>query len=117
MVLLAVANLWVTFARSLIPNEIHGMAVGLEVRREKHPGVDDVFILHLDEGDFVVDREVAASFEGGELIDKEAWSSDITVAGDVQHLETSSDFRRMLIAMPLVLALALVTVRHRGISS
>jgi allantoicase len=115
--LLAVANLWVTFARSLIPHEIHGMAVGLEVRREKHPGVDDVFILHLDEGDFVVDREVAGLVHRGELIDKNAWSPDITVAEESHHLETSPDFRRMLIAMPLLLGMALMVSRRPGISS
>lgn len=110
---MGLANVWVTFARSLIPFEMHGVVEALEVREEKHPGVDDVFILRLAAGSkgVVVDREIAKLFEGGEVIDKNAWSSEISIAGETIDIGTSTDFKRMSIAVPLLMLSVWIVLR------
>lgn len=118
---MGIANLWFTLARSLIPFEIGHVATRIEVREEKHPGVDDVFILRLAPGgrEIVIDREVVELLQRGDAIEKDAWSSEMSITGEQVErvdLETSSDFKRMLIAMPLLVAgAALALARRAGV--
>lgn len=114
--LMGLANVWFTFARSLIPFEVRSVITRLEVREEKHPGVDDVHILRLAPGgrEIVVDREVAELLQRGDAIHKDAWSSQMSIEGEQVErvdLETSSDFKRMLIAMPLIALIVLMSTR------
>ena len=45
VVALAAANVWVTFRRSGIPASLDGTVDRIEVRPEKHPGLDDVHLV------------------------------------------------------------------------
>lgn len=112
ILMFVVGNLWVTLSRSLIPQPISSRVQSVEVRREKHPGVDDVFIVGLETGKVVVDFEVADLLRIGGSIRKEAFSREAIVDRNVVSLETSRDFGRMLIAMPLLLFCAVLTLRR-----
>ena len=106
---LCAANVWFVSARSLIPSQLHDVVTGREIRREKHPGVDDVFLLHLQSGRcLVVDERVFQQVNQGDAIRKDAWSRLVEHNGPIAALTWSSDAGRMLWTMPLVLLVFLV---------
>lgn len=110
---------WAMVARSTIPWALDGTVSSIDLRHEKHPGVDDVWLIGLD-GDEPrhVDRAVADLLDEGDRVHKERWDDTMTVNGRVHQVELGRDARRMLVFAPtlaLVLAaLALVTSRARG---
>ena len=46
-VLLSLSDIAFAAWRSMIPMAVHGRVQSIEVRREKNPGKDDVYLLHL----------------------------------------------------------------------
>jgi hypothetical protein len=111
---LAGGNLWFTAARSTIPLSLDTKILGHEVRREKHPGRDDVYLLVLAGlGQMQVDREIYDAVAIGETLHKEGQSRELLHGDKVLPLDWSRDHRGMLLAMPLclgVLAAILATV-------
>ena len=111
-VVLAAGNLWATFRRSGIPLALDGRVERIDVRQEKHPGVDDVPIVTIAGREIHLDPKVAAQIRKGDTLSKAAWSAELATPRGTVQLSTSRDFRRMLIAMPLLVVLA-VSVRGR----
>ncbi len=98
--LLVVGNLWFTAARSTIPLSIDGRVVACEVRHEKHPGVDDVCLVTLEDGRVLhVDRPLFDSVDEGQVLQKAAWQRSLDCDGNVWPLDWSADARGMWPAM------------------
>ncbi|MCI0629533.1 MAG: hypothetical protein L0Y44_02635 [Phycisphaerales bacterium] len=102
---LAAANLYETAARSTIPLELDSVIRSKEIRREKHPGRDDVHLLRLETGRVLhVDPPIYAALSLGEPVRKSAWSHSLSHGDQTLPLNWSRDFRRMRVVMPLTIA-------------
>lgn len=111
----SVGNIWVTLARSTIPVSLSGTVTDKELREEKHPGVDDVYLVTFSDGRVIqVDRSVFVAARVGAPLEKEAWSRRLRTGEQDVDLDLSTDARRMFILMPLAAALVLVAARKRG---
>lgn len=96
--------------RSLIPRSLHATVTAVEVRHEKHPGIDDVWLLHLDGEPVHVDARTAQRLSEGSRVRKEAWQESLTVDGEARPLELSDDARAMLKVMPVIVLAALASL-------
>lgn len=106
----SVANVWFTAARSTIPLAIDGVVSLKEKRLEKHPDVDDVYLLTFDGGrGLQVDRSVYEAVPVGADLKKRAWQKSLGVDDRVIDLDWSTDARRMPWAMALALVVWLAT--------
>lgn len=95
-VVFAALAAWTLFARSTIPVEFDGVVTSIELRHEKHPGVDDVWMVAVDDGRARhVDRDVAALVKEGDTISKRAWDRALMVNGDAHEVSVSDDARAM----------------------
>lgn len=112
-VLFAVANVAVTVHRSLIPVGLDGVVESIEVREEKHPGVDDVWLVSVGGRRVHADAGIASQLAEGERVDKARWDRRLRVDGTAMPLRLSSDATGMLWVMPVVL-LALAAVWWAG---
>lgn len=109
-IVLAGANIWVVAARSTIPLAIDSQVLDLELRREKHPGKDDVCLIYLRDGRTLhVDKPVYTSIDVGDTLRKSAWSRELTCDNRAISLQWSADFKGMVAAMPAILAMMLLT--------
>lgn len=91
-VLLVVLGAWTFVARSALPLALDGTVTAVEVRHEKHPGVDDVWMVTLDDaGPRHLDRDVARLLARGAVVEKAAWSSNLTVDGTGHDVGPSRD--------------------------
>ena len=106
VVLLAAGNLGSTLSRSGIPAELTGYVERVEVRREKHAGLDDAHLVTIGERELHLDAEVAALLHEGDEVGKAAWSTDLVIQGHKHRVGLSKDFIRMALAMPLLVILA-----------
>lgn len=105
----ATTNVWISALRSTIPAQLDDRVVAKEIRTEKHPGKDDVYLLQLDPGGLTqVDRHVYEAVQDGDTIQKESWSRTLRVRSNPFALGWSTDFHGMVIAMPLTLAVLLL---------
>ncbi len=102
----ALCNVWATFSRSLIPTTIEGPVERVEVRREKHPGVDDVWLVHVGGRRLHVDAQTAAQLETGLPLRKQAWRRTLFAGGRPIPLHVSAEATGMLLVMPLTLVSA-----------
>ena len=102
LVVLCAGNLIETFRRSAIPLRLGGAVDTIEVRREKHPGVDDVYLLWMQGRGIHVDAEVAKELRQGDRISKSPWSAALHTPRGITYLEVSKDFRGMVGAMLVV---------------
>ncbi len=110
----AFANVWFSAARSTIPIAIDGIASFKEMRLEKHPGVDDVYLLTIDgERVLQVDRAVHEAIRLGADLKKQPWQTSMDVNGRGVDLDWSTDARRM----PWAMALAFVVCVTTGVVS
>jgi hypothetical protein len=98
----AAMNVGSTLGRSTIPYAIHGDIEGIEVRFEKHRGVDDVYLVTVGGRTLHVDRAVGVRLTRGEHVDKESWSTSLRTDDGTVRLRPSADVRRMAAVMPLV---------------
>jgi hypothetical protein len=97
---------WSLVARSTIPAELDGTVTAIELRHEKHPGVDDVWMVAVDEdGLRHVDVEVAALLSEGDRLRKEAWATTLVVEGEPHAVSLSDDARAMLVLAPALVVL------------
>lgn len=102
-VLFAALAAWTLVARSTIPTDLDGTVTGIELRHEKHPGVDDVWMISVNDGDLRhVDNDVAALLDVGGTVEKSAWETTLTVNGEPQPLSLSDDARAMLVLAPII---------------
>ena len=104
-VVLAVGNVAATFWRSAIPMAFEGHVSEIEVRREKHPGLDDVHLVHVDGSVRHLDAEIALQLAPGDRVSTAAWRSELRTPRGTLALGLSKDAQRMALAMPLLLAL------------
>jgi hypothetical protein len=101
-VALGLGNLIVTANRSLIPQTIDAEVAILDIKREKHPGIDDVHFMTLTTGETLhVDKSVAEKLQVGMPIRKQAWEHKLMTEKEQISLEYSKDFRGMMWVMPL----------------
>ena len=111
--LLALGNLWFTFHRSGIPVSLTGTVERVEVRQEKHPGLDDVHLVTISGREIHLDAEVASLVEPGDEIQKGQWSTSLTTSRATRGIRPSKDFWRMVLAMPLLVGLAALLLGYR----
>ena len=93
--------------RSLIPTAVHGRVTNIEVRREKHPGRDDVYLVAVEGRSRVVDRPVAEVVATGDQVDKDRWDARLQTSRGSRPLRYSDDVRGLLATLPVVLAAVL----------
>ena len=106
--LLACGNVWFAAARSTIPLGLDASVINKEIRREKHPGKDDVYLLRLSPGRAIqVDESLFNSIEVGDRLQKDAWSRGLKCSGRKIPLGLSADFRGMTFAMPALMIVLL----------
>lgn len=119
LIVLCATNLVVTLVRSTIPISIEGRLEDIEFLTEENPGIDDIYVLHIDDRQVHVDRAVAKQLASGVHVSKDAWSNDLTV-GRFQNARTvevgpSDDFIGMLFVMPVTaMALAILLFSRRS---
>ena len=115
-VLFAALAAWTLVDRSTIPAELQGTVTAVELRHEKHPGVDDVWMVSVDDGGLRhVDSAVAALLDEGDRVHKGAWDTLLVVNDQAHPLGLNEHAPRMLALAP-VLALAvgaLTLLTHR----
>jgi hypothetical protein len=100
----ALLALGATISRSLIPHEIDGTVAAVEVRREKHPGVDDVWLVHFDDGRRLhADADVARHLSADVALAKAVGETQLRVDDAPVDLALSRDAVGMLWVLPLTL--------------
>jgi hypothetical protein len=111
---LCAGALWSLFLRSGIPYELDGTVVDIEVGTEKLAGIDDVWIVQIDERRVHLDYPFARALVRNQLIHKGAWSrtADI-VAGDDIHLTPSREFWGMAATAAVLAATLWALARMR----
>lgn len=106
---LAALNLWFAAQRSTIPLQLNDRVVSRELRREKHPGHDDVLLLKLNNsGELQVDAAIFKEVAESDQLRKAAWSKSLQINDHTISLDWSRDTSGMLVAMPLLLLILLL---------
>ncbi len=116
-------NVWVIATRSTIPLSLDEQVIDREIRHEKHPGEDDVFLLAFDSGRVLqVDEAVYRAVAQSDRLQKATFAETLTIdrAGEnegVIALSYSPDMMRMAMVMCLagisvVLLVLLVAFRE-----
>lgn len=105
-VLFAALGAWSLAARSAIPLTLDGTVTQVEVREEKHPGVDDVWMVYIEGDPRHLDAELAADLAVGDRISKDRWETTLVVNDTTRSLALSEDARAMLGVAPLSVLLA-----------
>jgi|RhiMethySRZTD1v2_1073278.scaffolds.fasta_scaffold1912558_2 hypothetical protein len=107
---LAAGNLWFAVARSTIPLALDTTVQEKEIRPEKHPGKDDVYLLWLGGARQIqVDRNVYDQVRIGDPLLKQPWSATLKHGDETVELSYSEDYSGMLKAMPACLLALLAT--------
>ena len=100
-------DLWFTCARSLIPRSLDSTVVELQLRNEKHPGVDDVCLVRTSDNQLIhVDAHVYSNLAVQDQLMKARGAREIAVNGEPLQLKWSQDARGMAYVMPIILTLA-----------
>ena len=105
------ANIVITMRRSLFLVELDGRVERIEVRAEKHPGFDDIYLIDFGSGARVVDAAIAQNLAQQGLVTKNRMDSYLASNGSKVPTPLSRDTKGMLIAMPLVSLVAWITKR------
>ena len=111
VVAFAALNVVETVRRSWIPSAVDGTVESIQVRTEKNPGVDDVWLVTVDGDTDHVDAEVGRRLAEGDMVSKAAGATTLQVNGRAVPLQLSRDARGMLVVMPLVVVLAAMASR------
>jgi hypothetical protein len=106
--LFAALGAWSLTARSAIPLSVDGTVTNIEVREEKHPGVDDVWMVSIDGKDRHLDAALASDLQVGDTVTKERWETGLSVNGTTRDLDLSGDARAMLGLAPVMVLVAIV---------
>jgi hypothetical protein len=113
----AAAACWTVVDRSTIPSMVDATVTAVEVRPEKHPGVDDVWMVTFEgSSPMHIDAAVAARMSVGARVEKGRWEASMTVDGQPHDLRLSQEAHRMLLLAPLLALVltGLALVRHPG---
>ena len=114
VVLFATLAAWSLAVRSTIPMALDGTVTSVETRHEKHPGVDDVWLVSIDGDQRHLDTEIAVGLSVGDRLEKERWDTHLEVNGEARSLHLSNDSRAMLFLAPiLALTAAVLAVPQR----
>jgi hypothetical protein len=114
VVLFAALAAWSLAIRSTIPMAFDGTVTSIETRHEKHPGVDDVWLVSIDGDQRHLDTEIAVGLSVGDHVTKERWDTRLEVNGKERSLHLSDDSRAMLFFAPiLALAAAVLAIPQR----
>ena len=114
VVLFAALAAWSLAVRSTIPMALDGTVTSIETRHEKHPGVDDVWLVAFDGDQRHLDAEIAEGLSVGDHVAKERWDTRVEVNGEARSLHLSNDSRAMLFLAPiLALTAAVLAVPQR----
>ncbi len=105
---LALGNLYTTLHRSGIPLGLDGVITRIEIRHEKHPGVDDVPLIWLGNRAVHLDPEAARELRPGEKIFKRPMESSLQTPRGPVRLHPSRDFKGMAVLMPLIVLLSVL---------
>ena len=112
---LCVGNLTFTFLRSTIPFELDGRVNDIVFITEKHPGLDDIFVITIGDRDIRVDPDIAREIDVGDHVRKDAWSTEMVISEEDSEralgVQPSRDFNRMVVVMP-VIALAVAVLLY-----
>lgn len=115
-VLFAALGAWALVERSTIAWHLDGKVTNVEVREEKHPGIDDAWFVTVDGKARHWDSALADTIDEGDRIAKGRWDRTLLVNGDETRLRISDDARAMLVLFPVIsaTALALAWPRRRS---
>lgn len=123
LILIAVAFMfaalgaWALVARSAIPFHLDGTVTSIDVREEKHPGVDDAWFVGVNGDDQHLDTALAKTLRIGDTVAKSRWDTTMIVNGQSRSLHLSNDAEAMLLLAPAAIltcaALALPNRRAR----
>lgn len=90
---LCLGNIWYAAARSTIPLSLKGTVTKKQVGTEKHPGVDDAYMITLDSRQTLcIDKLPFDAMATGDAIEKKAWQRELQVVGNAVGLKWSQDF-------------------------
>lgn len=108
-IVLCAENAWVTASRSLIPRSINNVLVGKELRREKHQGIDDVYLLTLDNGAVLeVDQPIFEAVRPSQRLVKDRWEHILHIDQSTLTLTFSPDYAGMLKTMPAAVGMFII---------
>lgn len=96
---------WSVVKRSTIPMALNGTVTEIEVRPEKHPGVDDVWIVWIEGEGHHLDVAVASKLSVGDRVAKGRWERHLMVDGTDRRVSLSDDARAMLFLSPAMVLL------------
>lgn len=96
---------WSLAERSTIPISLDGTITDIEVRSEKHPGVDDVWIVWINGTGHHLDAAIASEMSVGEDVSKERWQKHLVVDGAKRPVSLSGEARAMLYLSPVMMLL------------
>lgn len=96
---------WSLVERSTIPLALNGTVTEIEVRPEKHPGVDDVWIVWIEGEPYHLDVAVASKLGVGDRVAKGRWERYLTVNGTDRRVSLSDDAGAMLFLSPAMVLL------------
>ena len=101
--------------RSTIPWHLNGTITEIDVRPEKHPGVDDAWYVSVDGEARRWDATIAKRLEVGDHVAKDRWSTTLSVGQHDVPLSLSRDAKGMTLLGPILFASAvgLVLLRER----
>jgi hypothetical protein len=102
VVLFAALAAWSLAVRSTIPMALEGTVTSIETRQEKHPGVDDVWLVSIDGEQRHLDTELAEALGVGDHLAKERWDTHLEVNGEERPLRLTNDARAMLFLAPIL---------------
>jgi hypothetical protein len=102
VVLFAALAAWSLAVRSTIPIPLDGTVTSIETRHEKHPGVDDVWLVAIDGDQRQLDSEIAEGLSVGDHVAKERWDTRLDLNGEARSLHLSDDSRAMLFFAPIL---------------
>jgi len=91
-----------TTNRSAIPQQLDGTITQIEVLAEKRPGVDDVYMVWLDQRRIHLDPELAKQLREGDPISKTRWAKQLQTPRGTVSLKLSRDFWGMVWTLPLI---------------
>ncbi len=105
-VLFGALGAWALVERSTIPWRLDGKVTWVEVREEKHPGVDDAWYVTVDGKARHWDSALATTLNEGDRVSKDRWDRSLSVNGEATMLRLSDDARSMLVVFPVLSATA-----------
>ncbi len=121
--LLICFDIWCTHTRSLIPLSISETVVDMELREEKHHGIDDVCLIRTSDSNNKaslrhIDSSIYENLEIGDQIKKEAGETSLMVNDRAITLEFSQDAKGMvqaqLVAGSIIALLLILSARNKA---